>query len=71
MSERLEQAISRLKTLPIDKPEAIVTLILQEEDEFEAIADQLVDDFQSFVGSNVPLLFGTAIGRVGIYEEYP
>jgi hypothetical protein len=30
MTERLEQAIARLKTLPIDKQDAIATLILEE-----------------------------------------
>ncbi|MBD1857731.1 MULTISPECIES: hypothetical protein [Leptolyngbya] len=59
-----------MKDLTDQKQEAIVTLILQEEDEFEAISDQLADDFQSFVGSNVPLLSDTAISRVGIYEEH-
>lgn len=34
MSERLEQAIAQLKTLPTDKQDAIATLILEElEDE--------------------------------------
>lgn len=59
-----------MKDLTDQKQEAIITLILQEEDEFEAIADQLADDFQSFFGSNVPLLFDTAISRVGIYGEH-
>lgn len=30
MTERLEQAIARLKTLPTDKQDAIATLILEE-----------------------------------------
>jgi hypothetical protein len=30
MTERLEEVISRLKTLPTDKQEAIATLILEE-----------------------------------------
>lgn len=33
MTERLEQAIARLKTLPTDKQEAIATLILEELEE--------------------------------------
>jgi hypothetical protein len=35
MTERLEQAIARLKTLPIDKQDAIATLILDELDDDE------------------------------------
>jgi hypothetical protein len=33
MTERLEQAIARLKTLPTDKQDAIATLILEELEE--------------------------------------
>lgn len=33
MTERLEQAIARLKTLPSDKQDAIATLILEELEE--------------------------------------
>lgn len=33
MTERLEQAITRLKTLPTDKQDAIATLILEELEE--------------------------------------
>jgi hypothetical protein len=39
MTERLEQVIARLKTLPTDKQDAIATLILEELEE-----DQRWDD---------------------------
>jgi hypothetical protein len=76
MTERLEQAISRLRTLPTDKQAAIVTLILEENDfledeEFEAIADQLANEFQQFAGANAPVLSDYAVSRAGIYEEHP
>lgn len=79
MTERLEQAIARLKTLPIEKQdanptgsEATATLILNQlqEDDFEAIADQLADEFQQYVGSDVPTLSDEAVSRAGIYEEH-
>ncbi|MBE9008692.1 hypothetical protein IQ250_00490 [Pseudanabaenaceae cyanobacterium LEGE 13415] len=74
MTERLEQAIAILKALPTAKQDAIATLILnqlQEEDDFEAIADQLADEFQQYIGSSVPTLSDEAVSRAGIYEEHP
>ncbi|MGG6266526.1 hypothetical protein ACQ4M3_17205 [Leptolyngbya sp. AN03gr2] len=73
MTKRLEQAIARLKTLSTDKQDAIATLILNQlqEDDFEAIADQLADEFQQYVGSGVSPLSNDAVSRSGIYEEHP
>jgi ApbE superfamily uncharacterized protein (UPF0280 family) len=73
MTEQLEQAIARLKTLPSHQQDAIATLILNhlEDDEFEAIADQLADEFQKYVGSTVPNVSDEAVSRSGIYEEHP
>jgi uncharacterized membrane protein YgcG len=73
MTERLEQAIAKLKTLPIEKQDAIATLILNQlqEDDFESIADQLADEFQQYVGLGRPTLSDEAVSRAGIYEEHP
>lgn len=43
----------------------------QEEQEFEAIADQVADEFAVFVGSSIPVLSNYAVSRAGIYEEHP
>lgn len=42
-----------------------------EEEEFEAIANQLADELIACVGSNVPMLSDYAVSRAGIYEEHP
>ncbi len=43
----------------------------QEDEEFEAIADNLANEFATCVGSNVPVLSDYAVSRAGIYEEHP
>jgi hypothetical protein len=43
----------------------------QNNEEFEAIADRLADEFQTSVGAVVPVLSNYAISRTGIYEEHP
>jgi hypothetical protein len=44
---------------------------LQENEEFEVIADRLADEFQMYVGATTPALSDDAASRAGIYEEYP
>ncbi|NER48793.1 MAG: hypothetical protein F6J92_19275 [Symploca sp. SIO1A3] len=43
----------------------------QDNEEFEAIADRLADEFQIYTGATVPLLSDYAVSRAGIYEEHP
>lgn len=43
---------------------------LQENEEFEALADRLADEFQMYVGATTPALSDDAVSRAGIYEEY-
>jgi hypothetical protein len=38
---------------------------------FEALADQLADDFLSFAETPVPTLSEYAVSRAGLYEEHP
>jgi hypothetical protein len=45
--------------------------LLQEDEEFEAIADRLADEFQMYVGATTPALSDYAVSRAGIYEEHP
>ncbi|MCY7276933.1 MAG: hypothetical protein LH702_25190 [Phormidesmis sp. CAN_BIN44] len=52
-----------------DAPENHDKYLLQ--GEFEAIADQLADEFVRVAGSNAPMLSDDAITRAGIYEEHP
>lgn len=40
-------------------------------DEFEFIADQLVEEFAACVGSETPMLSDYAVSRAGIYEDHP
>jgi len=43
----------------------------QEEQEFEAIADQVADKFEISIGLSTPVLSDSAVSRAGIYEEHP
>ena len=43
----------------------------QEDQEFEAIADRVADEFATFVGSSIPVLSDYAVSCAGIYEEHP
>jgi hypothetical protein len=45
--------------------------LLQEDEEFEAIADHLADEFQMYVGATIPFLSDYSVSRAGIYEEHP
>jgi hypothetical protein len=43
----------------------------QKDQEFEAIANQVADEFATFVGLSIPVLSDYAVSRAGIYEEHP
>jgi len=43
----------------------------QNNEEFDAIADRLADEFQIYTEATVPLLSDYAMSRAGIYEEHP
>jgi len=55
----------RLASLPLGND------LLRENEEFEAIADCLADEFQMYVGATIPALSDYAVSRAGIYEEHP
>jgi len=40
------------------------------DDEFEALADQLADEFMAYVGPNCPPLSDYAVSREGLYEVH-
>ncbi len=42
-----------------------------ENEEFEATADRLADEFQMYVETTTPTLSDYAVSRAGIYEEHP
>ena len=44
---------------------------VEEDEEFEAIADCLADEFQKYVGSITPPLSDYAVSRTAIYQEHP
>ncbi len=44
--------------------------LLQEDKNFEVIADHLADKFQIYVGAIVPSISDYAVSRSGIYEEH-
>jgi len=44
---------------------------LREDEEFEAIADHLADEFKTYIGATAPVLSDYAVSRAGIYEEHP
>lgn len=39
------------------------------DDKFEALADQLADDFMDYVGPDCPPLSEYAVSRKGLYED--
>jgi len=45
--------------------------VIREDEEFEAIADNLADEFKIYIGDSVVVLSDYAISRAGIYEEHP
>ena len=40
------------------------------DEEFEALADQLADEFMEYVGPDCPLLSDYAVSREGLYEDH-
>ena len=40
------------------------------DDEFEALADQLADEFMAYAGPNCPPLSDDAVSREGLYENH-
>ncbi|MBX9257629.1 hypothetical protein H1Q63_27525 [Desmonostoc muscorum CCALA 125] len=44
---------------------------LENQDELEGSMDRLLDEFESYTGSNLPTLSDYAITREGIYKDYP
>ena len=44
---------------------------IEQEDEFEAIANQLADELTDSLGPDVPTLSDYAVSRAGIYQEHP
>lgn len=44
---------------------------LREDEEFEAIADHLANEFKMHVGATTTVLSDYAVSRAGIYEEHP
>ena len=40
------------------------------DDKFEALADQLADDFMDYVGPDCPPLSDYAVSREGLYEDH-
>ncbi|MCT7962000.1 hypothetical protein NG791_15120 [Laspinema sp. D1] len=44
---------------------------IQQEDEFEAIANPLADELTDSLGPDVPTLSDYAVSRAGIYHEHP
>ncbi|MBD2502427.1 hypothetical protein [Anabaena azotica] len=83
LEQKLRESIARndterVRQLLADAFAPTVELLLGEktnskihDDEFEVIADQLVDDFAACVGSDVLPLSDYAVSREGIYEEHP
>ncbi|GAB4295111.1 MAG: hypothetical protein Fur0025_32070 [Oscillatoriaceae cyanobacterium] len=49
---------------PLDKP-------IENDSEFEVVADHLADELAACLGANVLPLSDDAVSRAGIYEEHP
>jgi hypothetical protein len=69
-TERIRQVLTEALT------PAVETLLHQEleqpdEDEFEAVADQLAGLVAATVSDETPILTAEAVSRAGIYEDHP
>jgi hypothetical protein len=63
------QVLDFIKSLDVHQENLILT---QEHQEFEAIANQLAEEFHRYVvNKNIPDLSDYAISRADIYEEHP
>ncbi len=82
MEVLIREIVSKLHSLPEAKVLEVLHFVdvlaenkenpaVQQEEEFEAIAERLADEFQTYVGNNVPRLSDDAVSRAGIYEEHP
>ena len=54
-----------------DYIQVVKTQDIQTDEDFEAIADRLAEDFKKYAGQNIPHLSDYAVSREGIYEEHP
>jgi hypothetical protein len=55
------------------KPETIFFTendCVEDDEEFEAIADDVADELQRYLGSTTPVLSDYAVRRSGIYQDY-
>jgi antitoxin ParD1/3/4 len=75
LKDTLKQEIDNLNEEQLKKIADFVASLKaqdkQKDEEFETIADQLAEDFKTYVGHNTPNLSDYAVSREGIYEEHP
>lgn len=75
LKDTLKQEIDNLNKEQLKKLADFVLLLKSQEqkkdEDFEAIADKLAQDFQKYVGQDVTHLSDYAVNREGIYEDHP
>ncbi|TVQ64558.1 MAG: hypothetical protein EA366_01080 [Spirulina sp. DLM2.Bin59] len=59
------------ETLALSPPKSVDSFRDYLDAEFEAIADRLADEFQTYVGATTPSRSDYAVSRAGIYEDHP
>jgi predicted secreted acid phosphatase len=74
LKDTLKKEIDNLNEEQLKKIADFVTLLKaedkQKDEEFEAIANKLAEDFKMYVGQNILNLSDDAVSREGIYEEH-
>ena len=63
------------KTVPMQKTAEILEIVMHKttqlsDDKFEALADELADEFMEYVGPDCPPLSNYAVTREGLYEDH-
>jgi antitoxin ParD1/3/4 len=66
----MERLIAQVATPVVEKMLAETPDSLSDE-EFEALSNELIEEFARCVGPNHPVLSDYAVSREGIYEEHP
>lgn len=78
-AEELKQSLADMeaggKTVPMQKIAEILEIVMHKttqlsDDNFEALADELADEFMKYVGPDCPPLSDYAVTREGLYEDH-
>jgi antitoxin ParD1/3/4 len=70
-TERVRQVLAEALTPTVEALLQQPAALLQNDEEWDALADELINRFASAAPADAPLLSDYAVSRAGIYEEHP